>query len=29
VRLAIDAITPDDATAWFAYAGYSSPAQGT
>jgi transposase len=29
VRLAIDAITPDDATAWFAHAGYALPAQGT
>src|SRR5262249_8269005 len=29
VRLAIEAITRDDATAWFAHAGYSLSAQGT
>jgi transposase len=29
VRLAVDAITPTDATAWFAHAGYSLPDQGT
>jgi transposase len=29
VRLAIDAITPADAIAWFAHAGYSLPDQGT
>jgi transposase len=29
VRLAIEAITPDDATAWFAHAGYALPAQET
>jgi transposase len=27
IRLAVDAITPADATAWFAHAGYSLPAQ--
>ena len=27
-RLAIEAITPDDAAAWFAHAGYPLPAQG-
>jgi transposase len=27
VRLAVDAITRDDATAWFAHAGYALPAQ--
>ena len=27
VRLALDAITPADADAWFAYAGYALPAQ--
>jgi len=26
-RLAVEAITPDDATAWFAHAGYALPAQ--
>jgi DDE superfamily endonuclease len=29
VRLAIEAITHDDALAWFAHAGYALPAQGT
>lgn len=29
VRLAIEAITPDNALAWFAHAGYVLPAQGT
>jgi len=29
VRLAIEAITHDDAVAWFAHAGYALPAQGT
>jgi transposase len=29
VRLAVEAITRDDATAWFAHAGYALPAQGT
>jgi transposase len=29
VRLAIEAITPDDAVAWFAHAGYALPAQAT
>jgi len=29
VRLAIEAITPDNALAWFAHAGYALPAQGT
>jgi transposase len=29
VRLAVEAITRDDATAWFAHAGYVLPAQGT
>lgn len=29
VRLAVAAITPDDAAAWFAHAGYTLPAQGT
>ncbi len=29
VRLAIDAITPADATAWFAHAGYALPAHDT
>jgi transposase len=29
VRLAIEAITPDDAAAWFAHAGYPLPAKGT
>jgi transposase len=29
VRLAIAAITPDDAAAWFAHAGYPLSAQGT
>lgn len=29
VRLAIEAITPNDATAWFAYAGYPLPDQAT
>jgi len=29
VRLAIEAITPDDAAAWFAHAGYPLPAQDT
>jgi hypothetical protein len=28
VRLAIEAITRADATAWFAHAGYALPAQG-
>jgi transposase len=28
VHLALDAITPNDATAWFAHAGYTLPAQG-
>ena len=28
VRLALDAITRDDAAAWFAHAGYALPAQG-
>jgi len=27
VRLAIEAITRDDATAWFAHAGYALPAR--
>jgi transposase len=27
VRLAVDAITPEDATGWFAHAGYALPAQ--
>lgn len=27
IRLAVDAITPDDAVAWFAYAGYPLPDQ--
>ena len=29
VRLAIEAITPHDAAAWFAHAGYALPAQAT
>jgi len=29
VRVAIAAITPDDAVAWFAHAGYTPPDQGT
>jgi transposase len=29
VRLAIEAITPPDAAAWFAHAGYALPAQAT
>ncbi len=29
VRLAIEAITPDNALAWFAHAGYALPAHGT
>jgi transposase len=29
VRLAIDAITPEDAVAWFAHAGYALPVHGT
>jgi transposase len=29
VRLAIEAITPNDAAAWFAHAGYPLPAKGT
>ncbi|HEV2460801.1 MAG TPA: IS630 family transposase [Ktedonobacterales bacterium] len=29
VRLAIEAITPNDAAAWFAHSGYTLPAQGT
>ncbi len=29
VRLAMDAITRDDAVAWFAHAGYALPDQGT
>jgi hypothetical protein len=28
MRLAVDAITRDDAIAWFAHAGYALPAQG-
>jgi transposase len=27
VRVAVEAITPDDALAWFAHAGYALPAQ--
>jgi hypothetical protein len=27
MHVAVDAITPDDATAWFAHAGYALPAQ--
>jgi transposase len=27
VRVAVDAITPEDAIAWFAHAGYTLPAQ--
>ena len=27
IRLAVDAITPDDASAWFAHAGYALPDQ--
>jgi transposase len=29
VRLAVEVITRDDATAWFAHAGYALTAQGT
>jgi transposase len=29
VRLAVEAITSDDATAWFAHAGYTLPVQDT
>ena len=29
VRLAVEAITPEDAAAWFAHAGYPLPAQDT